>query len=141
MSIERVGERITESLDTLEDERIASLARMRDLEVSKRLLLQREARRLESKLGKQHVRARDVQDRVKANLAAINGLELARRRASRYLGNSDSKELHDIRNEQRRCQIDQIRADRAIGFKSIAEAEALGYDFCAYCFGKAKSKH
>jgi protein-tyrosine-phosphatase len=62
------------------------------------------------------------------------------RRSSRYLGNSSTRELHDIKNEKTGCQIDEIRIDRCVRFKSIKEAEALGYDYCAYCFGKDKSR-
>lgn len=62
------------------------------------------------------------------------------RRSSRYLGNSSTRELHDIRNEQAACQIDEIRIDRCVRFKSTREAEALGYDYCAYCFGREKSR-
>ena len=62
------------------------------------------------------------------------------RRSSRYLGNSSTRELHDIKNEQIGCQIDEIRIDRCVRFKSTKEAEALGYDYCAYCFGRDKSR-
>jgi len=62
------------------------------------------------------------------------------RRSSRYLGNASTLELHDLKNEKATCQIDEIRADRCVRFKSIKEAEALGYDYCAYCFSKSKSK-
>ncbi len=62
------------------------------------------------------------------------------RRSSRYLGNSSNRELHDLKNEKSGCQIDEIRIDRCVRFKSIAEAEQLGYDFCAYCFGRARSR-
>jgi hypothetical protein len=62
------------------------------------------------------------------------------RRSSRYLGNSATRELHDIKNEKPRCQIDAIRFDHCIAFSSQKEAVAADYDFCAYCFGKDKSK-
>lgn len=62
------------------------------------------------------------------------------RRSSRYLGNSSTRELHDINNEQTGCQIDEIRIDRCVRFKSTKEAQELGYDYCAYCFGKEKSR-
>jgi len=61
-------------------------------------------------------------------------------RASRYLGNSSTLELHDLKNEKAACQINEIRADRCVRFKSVKEAEAINYDFCAYCFGKERSK-
>jgi hypothetical protein len=59
---------------------------------------------------------------------------------TRYLGNSHSRELHDLNNQQPACQIDEIRVDHGVGFNTQKEALALKYDFCAYCFGKDKSK-
>lgn len=59
---------------------------------------------------------------------------------TRYLGNSNSKELHDLKNQKAACQIDEIRPDHRYNFKTQKEALAMGYDFCAYCFGKDKSK-
>lgn len=59
---------------------------------------------------------------------------------TRLLGNSGSRELHDLDNEQPGCQIAEIRPDRRIYFQNTGQAEKLGYDFCAYCFGKARSK-
>lgn len=62
------------------------------------------------------------------------------RRSSRYLGNSSTTELHDLKNEKKQCQIDNIRIDHCFNFKTEKEARALGYDYCAYCFGREKSK-
>ena len=59
---------------------------------------------------------------------------------TRYLGNSNSRELHDLNNQKPACQIDEIRVDHRINFKTQKEAVALDYDYCAYCFGKEKSK-
>jgi hypothetical protein len=59
---------------------------------------------------------------------------------TRLLGNSGSRELHDLDNEKPGCQIAEIRPDQRFFFQSIDQAEKLGYDFCAYCFGKARSK-
>jgi hypothetical protein len=59
---------------------------------------------------------------------------------TRYLGNSNSRELHDLNNQKPACQIDEIRVDHRINFKTQKEAVAMGYDYCAYCFGKEKSK-
>ena len=59
---------------------------------------------------------------------------------TRYLGNSNSRELHDLNNQKPACQIDEIRVDHRINFKTQKEALALDYDYCAYCFGKDKSK-
>ncbi len=59
---------------------------------------------------------------------------------TRYLGNSHSRELHDLKNQKPACQIDEIRVDHRINFKTQKEALAQDYDYCAYCFGKDKSK-
>ncbi len=59
---------------------------------------------------------------------------------TRYLGNSGKRELHDLENTKPRCQIDEIRPDHRVYFKTQREAQAAGYDYCAYCFGKEKSK-
>ena len=59
---------------------------------------------------------------------------------TRYLGNTSTHELHDLNNEKKNCRIDQIRFDHWIGFKTQKEATEAGYDFCAFCFGRDKSK-
>jgi hypothetical protein len=59
---------------------------------------------------------------------------------TRLLGNSGSRELHDLDNEKPACQIVEIRPDRRVYFQTTAQAEKLGYDFCAYCFGRQRSK-
>lgn len=58
---------------------------------------------------------------------------------TRYLGNSNSQELHDLENETGACQIDEIRFDRRIYFTSTDQALSLDYDRCAYCFGRELS--
>jgi len=62
------------------------------------------------------------------------------RRATRYLGNAGSRELHDLTNEQPSCQIDEIRSDHRVPFDDVESAVEAGYDFCAYCFGRERSK-
>jgi hypothetical protein len=59
---------------------------------------------------------------------------------TRLLGNSGPRELHDLGNEKPACQIAEIRPDRRVYFQTTAQAEKLGYDFCAYCFGRQRSK-
>jgi hypothetical protein len=59
---------------------------------------------------------------------------------TRLLGNSGSRELHDLDNEKPGCQIAEIRPDQRFFFQSTDQAEKLGYDFCAYCFGKQRSR-
>jgi hypothetical protein len=62
------------------------------------------------------------------------------RRTTRYLGNSASRELHDLDNEKPGCRIDKIRFDHCVNFKAVKVATHAGYDFCAFCFGRDKSK-
>lgn len=59
---------------------------------------------------------------------------------TRYLGNSSKRELHDMTKVTSRCHIDEIHSDHRVSFKTEREAIAAGYDYCAYCFGKEKSK-
>jgi hypothetical protein len=59
---------------------------------------------------------------------------------TRYLGNSETEELHDVENKKKSCQLDEIRVDRRHYFNSIDEALSLGYDYCAFCFGRALSE-
>ena len=59
---------------------------------------------------------------------------------TRYLGNSSKRELHDLKNITKRCQIDEIPFDRRVNFKTEKEALAAKYDYCAHCFGKEKSR-
>jgi len=59
----------------------------------------------------------------------------------RYLGNTNTKEAHDLQNENPKCQIDKIiRAGHAVGFRpdTLVEAHGCGYDNCAHCIGNSK---
>ena len=58
----------------------------------------------------------------------------------RFLGNDHTKEVHDLRAEQRNCQIDEIiRAGHAVVFSpdTLAQARSEGYDNCAWCIGSS----
>ena len=59
---------------------------------------------------------------------------------SRYLGNSNSSEFHDLANAKPRCGISRIRADRRRPFATVDAALAAGYDYCSYCFSTGLSK-
>lgn len=59
---------------------------------------------------------------------------------TRFLGNSATRELHCLDKEKAGCQLEEIRPDHRVYFVNEAEAERLGYDRCAYCYGKAKSR-
>lgn len=57
-------------------------------------------------------------------------------RETRFLGNTNSHELHDLENVTTNCQIDEIRFDHQFFFPSVEAAREAGYDLCAYCFGE-----
>ena len=59
---------------------------------------------------------------------------------TRYLGNAVTGELHDLENETGACQIAEIRLDRRHYFDTVEQAVAMGYDFCAFCFGRERSR-
>jgi hypothetical protein len=56
----------------------------------------------------------------------------------RYLGNSKTKEIHDLRKTTKACKIDKIKDGNKVFFESIEEAEKainqLGYRGCKRCF-------
>ncbi len=62
------------------------------------------------------------------------------RARTRWLGNSRTRELHDLDNLTPRCQIEEIARDRRYYFENVIASEALGYDLCAHCFGARKSR-
>ena len=59
---------------------------------------------------------------------------------TQFLGNSGTREVHDLNNEKKNCHIDWIRTDHRLYFQSTKLAEKAGYDYCAHCFGKEKSR-
>lgn len=58
----------------------------------------------------------------------------------RYAGNPATRELHDTQKLTKRCNFDAIKPNVRVYFDNTVVAEKAGYDYCAYCFGKAKSK-
>jgi hypothetical protein len=58
---------------------------------------------------------------------------------TRYLGNSHTREVHDLDHLNPACQVDEILFDRRLYFATAEQAVALGYDHCAYCFGRRRS--
>jgi hypothetical protein len=61
-------------------------------------------------------------------------------RTGRFLGNSNTHEIHDTKNVTKRCLIDDIKPEYRVMFKTEKDALAAGFDRCAYCFGKDKSE-
>lgn len=56
----------------------------------------------------------------------------------RYLANTSpsKREVHDLDNETKQCQIDEIiAAGHDKPYNSLSAAHADGYDNCAYCIG------
>lgn len=59
---------------------------------------------------------------------------------TRYLGNTNSRECHDLDNQQTNCQIAEISFDHRIYFGTPGLAQTAGYDYCAFCFGRELSE-
>ena len=60
---------------------------------------------------------------------------------SRFLGNTNKMEVHDLDAETVQCQIDEIlAADHAVAFEpdDLSTAHASGFDNCHYCVGGSK---
>ena len=57
---------------------------------------------------------------------------------ARFLGNTNTTEVHDLQNENTNCQIDEIiTAGHAVRFEPDTKAQAHkeGYDNCHWCIG------
>ena len=64
--------------------------------------------------------------------------QVSSRSGIRFLGNSNTKEVHDLNNEKPQCQIDEIlKAGHAVGITpdTLEQAHAEGYDNGEYCIG------
>jgi len=59
---------------------------------------------------------------------------------TQFLGNSNSRELHDLSNEKPRCYLAKMKPDHRVYFSSVKQAQQADYDFCAYCFSRKQSK-
>lgn len=57
-----------------------------------------------------------------------------------WLGNCNSKEIHDLSNTNTNCQIGEIRLEHKVYFSSAAEAIAYGYNPCSYCHSEESSE-
>lgn len=59
--------------------------------------------------------------------------------SARYCANKNTKEVHDLDNENINCQIDEIIiAGHAISIFTLAYAHVIGYDNCKWCIGNSK---
>lgn len=53
----------------------------------------------------------------------------------RYLGNSNTMQVHDLDNTKTSCQISEIKEEHKVHYSTLSGAKAAGYDPCAYCIG------
>jgi hypothetical protein len=54
----------------------------------------------------------------------------------RYLGNTNTLEVHDTDNENTNCQLDEIEAEHRRWYDTLTEAKQdLAYDNCHWCIG------
>lgn len=57
----------------------------------------------------------------------------------RFLGNTNTLEVHDTDNEQSNCQLDEIAEEHRKWYDSLAEARNdKDYDNCHYCIGDSE---
>ncbi|UCF92831.1 MAG: putative baseplate assembly protein [Desulfobacterales bacterium] len=59
--------------------------------------------------------------------------------AAPFLGNSQTKELHNLKRLQTNCRVPDIREAHVKYFRCLSTALREGYDFCAWCFGRQYS--
>lgn len=57
-----------------------------------------------------------------------------------YIGNSNTKEIHDLHRITKACNFDKIKDEHKVSFESIKEVENainnLGYNGCRWCLSK-----
>ena len=57
---------------------------------------------------------------------------------ARYLANKNTKEIHDLNNEQENCQINEIKLEHRMPLDSLEEVlkytRNYGYNGCIWCF-------
>ena len=66
---------------------------------------------------------------------------LAKMRGERYLGNLNTKEVHDLDNEKSMCQTNKIiMAGNEKPFPILSAAREAGFNECLYCMEHLKKK-
>lgn len=56
----------------------------------------------------------------------------------RFLGNTNTLEVHDTDNENRNCQLDEIEEGHRRWYDTLQEAKRdRDYDNCAWCIGQS----
>jgi hypothetical protein len=72
--------------------------------------------------------------KLEADLAATGALY-----DEKLLGNTHTKEVHDLDLETENCQIDEIiKAGHVVAFDTLPDAHAADYDNCAFCLGNSE---
>jgi hypothetical protein len=57
-------------------------------------------------------------------------------KVKRFLGNSNTLEVHDTSREQTNCELDEITNEHRHWYDTIPDAKAdKAYDNCAWCIG------
>jgi hypothetical protein len=106
-------ENLHETLIKFRDGRIEALNNLKEIQVASRLLLQREAVRLEKKFGKEHPRTQRLKDRLKQNLEVINDLE--------------------VEKEIARIKIPEVSQDEALIHGRVVDANYRGIGGLMVC--------
>lgn len=56
----------------------------------------------------------------------------------RYLGNTNTLEVHDTNNENTNCQLSEIKVEHRKWYDTLTEAKQdRSYDNCAWCIGNS----
>ncbi len=60
-------------------------------------------------------------------------------KSKRYLGNTNTLEMHDTDNESDNCQLDEIKSEHRQWYDTLAEAKrGRSYGNCSYCLGSSR---
>lgn len=69
-------------------------------------------------------------------LSRIRRKEYFMLKPKRYLGNTNTLEVHDTQIEQANCRLDEIKVEHRQWYDTLSAAKgARPYDNCAYCLG------
>lgn len=57
-----------------------------------------------------------------------------------FIGNRNTKEVHDLNKEETNCKINEIKSGHVVTFipDTLETAKAQGYDNCKHCIGGSK---
>jgi len=60
--------------------------------------------------------------------------------SKRYIGNTNTNEVHDLDNEKTACRINEIKFNHITNFSpdTYFEAKRRGFDNCAHCIGGSR---